>query len=116
MRRRKSQLVVTPDEDNEMKTSIPPSTNPFTSAERMRRHRERRREGLTHVSIDLRGSEIDGLVRLGFLSTETRNDVTAIRKGLYQYFQAMLDTNRGAATDLVTEQQGIVQHTEKVDV
>jgi hypothetical protein len=69
---------------------------PSAAAERMRRHRERRREGLTHVGIDLRSSEIDGLVRLGFVSAETRNDVTAVRKGLYRYFEAMLDSNRDA--------------------
>jgi hypothetical protein len=63
------------------------------AAERMRRHRQRRREGLTHVPIDLRRSEIDGLVRLGLLSAETRNDVTAIRKSLYQYFERTLDSN-----------------------
>ena len=66
------------------------------AAERMRRHRQRRRRGLTHIPIDLRRSEIDGLVRLGFLSAETRNDVTAIRKGLYQYFETRLDLNRDA--------------------
>ena len=64
------------------------------AAERMRRHRQHRREGLTHIGIDLRRSEIDGLVRLGFLSAETRNDVMAIRKGLYHYFETMLDSNR----------------------
>ena len=64
---------------------------PSAAAKRMRRHRERRREGLTHVGIDLRSSEIDGLVRLGFVSAETRNDVTAIRKGLYRYFETMLE-------------------------
>ena len=66
------------------------------AAERMRRHRQRRRYGLTYLAIELRKSEIDGLVRLGFLSAETRNDVTAIRKGLYQYFERMLDSNRDA--------------------
>jgi hypothetical protein len=69
---------------------------PSAAAERMRRHRQRRREGLIHIPIDLRSSEIDGLVRLGFLSAETRNDVTAVRKGLYQYFETMLDSNRDA--------------------
>jgi hypothetical protein len=63
------------------------------AAERMRRHRRRRREGLTHVAIDLRRSEIDALVRLGFLSTETANDVRAIKKGLYQYFESMLESS-----------------------
>jgi hypothetical protein len=61
------------------------------AAERMRRHRQRRREGLTHVAVDLRKSEIDSLVRQGFLSAETRNDVNAIRTGLYQFFERKLE-------------------------
>ena len=52
---------------------------------------ERRRNGFTHLSIDLRRSEIDGLVRLGFLSAETRNDVNAIRTALYEYFESALE-------------------------
>ena len=86
-------------QDNEQKPSIPRPGKAGTyslAAERMRRHRQRRREGLTHIGIDLRKSEIDGLVRLGFLSAETRNDVTAIRKGLYQYFETRLDLHRDA--------------------
>jgi hypothetical protein len=61
------------------------------AAERMRRHRQRQRRGLTHVAIDVRRSEIDGLVRRGFLSTETRNDVNAIRTALYKYFESTLE-------------------------
>ena len=64
---------------------------PSAAAERMRRHRERRRNGLTHLSIDLRRSEVDGLVRLKFLSAETRNDVNAIRTALYEYFESTLE-------------------------
>jgi hypothetical protein len=65
---------------------------PSAAAERMRRHRQRRRGGLTHVAIDLRRSEVDGLVRLEFLSAETRNDVNAIRKALYEFFERTLDS------------------------
>jgi hypothetical protein len=43
------------------------------AAERMRRHRQRRRDGLTYLAIEIWKSEIDGLVRLGFLSAETLN-------------------------------------------
>jgi hypothetical protein len=73
---------------NELSKRVPPI--PSAAAERMRRHRQRIQEGLTHLAIDLRRSEIDSLVRLGFLSAETRNDVTAIRKGLYRYFETVL--------------------------
>jgi hypothetical protein len=64
---------------------------PSAAAERMRRHRKRLRGGLTHIAIDLRRSEVDGLVRLGFLSAETRNDVNAIKTVLYEYFETTLE-------------------------
>jgi hypothetical protein len=85
------------DNENKSLISRPGKARTHSLAtERMRRHRQRRREGLTHIGIDLRRSEIDGLVRLGFLSAEMRNDVTAIRKGLYHYFETRLDLNRDA--------------------
>jgi hypothetical protein len=65
---------------------------PSPAAERMRLHRERLRNGLTHLAIDLRRSEVDGLVRLEFLSAETRNDVNAIRTALYEFFERTLDS------------------------
>ena len=79
---------------NELSRRVP--LIPSAAAERMRLHRERRRQGLQCIIVELRETEIDGLVRLGFLSAETRNDVMAIRKGLYQYFETMLDSNRDA--------------------
>lgn len=56
---------------------------PSPAAERMRRHRERRREGLRCLVIELRETEIDGLIRRGFITTEARNDPGAIIDGLY---------------------------------
>jgi hypothetical protein len=46
-----------------------PAATPTRSsaAERMRRHRERRREGLRCLTVELREQEIDALVRNGFL-------------------------------------------------
>ena len=44
------------------------------AAERMRRYRERRREGLRCLMIELRETEIDALIRDGLLKPETRND------------------------------------------
>jgi len=40
------------------------------AAERMRLHRERRRKGLRCLTIELRESEIDALVRMGLLRAE----------------------------------------------
>ena len=51
----------------------------------MRRHRERRREGLRCVTIELRETEIDALVRNGFLKTDARNDLRSIEMALYEF-------------------------------
>ena len=62
------------------------------AAERMRLHRERRRRGLRCLMIELRETEIDALIRKGFLTAETRNDAKPVRKALY----AFLDRTLGA--------------------
>ena len=49
-------------------TAIPPTTEPAArsaAAERMRRHRQRRRDGLRCFMIELRETEIDALIRQG---------------------------------------------------
>ena len=62
------------------------------AAERMRRHRERRRDGLRCLSIELRETEIDALISKGLLPAEMRNSLKAIREALY----AHLDSTLGA--------------------
>jgi len=52
------------------------------AAERMRLHRERRRRGLRCLTIELRETEVDALIRGGLLEQETRNDRNAILKAL----------------------------------
>jgi hypothetical protein len=61
------------------------------AAERMRRHRERRRDGLRCLIIELRETEIDALIQRGFLNDETRNDLGAIIDALYQFLDDTLD-------------------------
>jgi len=70
-------------------TNPPPATR-SAAAERMRLHRERRRDGLRCVTIELRETEIDALVRNGFLKADTRNDSYAIEVALYQFFERTL--------------------------
>jgi len=60
------------------------------AAERMRRHRERRRGGLRCLIIELRETEIDALARNGFLKTDARNDLRAIEMALYQFLERTL--------------------------
>ena len=70
-------------------------TNPATAApatrsaaaERMRRHRERRRDGLRCLIVELRETEIDALVRNGFLKADARNDPYAIEVALYEFLE-----------------------------
>ena len=61
------------------------------AAERMRLHRERRRQGLRCLTIELRETEIEALIRRGFLKSETRHDTYAVRMALYDYLDRTLD-------------------------
>lgn len=73
---------------------LPSSAEPAArtaAAERMRRHRQRRRDGLRCLIIELRETEIDDLIRKGLLKSETRNDLNAIIKALYAHLDNTLD-------------------------
>jgi hypothetical protein len=61
-----------------------------TVAERMRLYRNRRRKKLRCVTIELRETEIEALIRKGILAREMRNDTIAIREALYAYFDRTL--------------------------
>jgi hypothetical protein len=54
-------------------------------AVRMARHRSRRRKGLRCLTIELRETEIDTLIRRGWLHHDARPDVAALRKALYGF-------------------------------
>ena len=60
------------------------------AAERMRRHRERRRDGLRCVTLDVHDGEIDALARRGFLKSDTRNDFRSIEMALYVFLEHAL--------------------------
>jgi hypothetical protein len=62
------------------------------AAERMRLHRERRRKGLRCLTVELRETEIDALVRIGLLRAEMRNDPSAISEALYAHLERTLDS------------------------
>jgi hypothetical protein len=62
-----------------------------SAAARMRRHRERRRDGLRCLRIELRETEIDALIDRGLLKVETRNDLNAVRDALYAFFDQTLN-------------------------
>jgi hypothetical protein len=61
------------------------------AAERMRMHRERRRQGLRCLMIELRDTEIDALIRKGLLKPEMRNDPAEIIDALYAHLDRTLE-------------------------
>jgi hypothetical protein len=67
-----------------------PVSSPSRVAERMRRHRERRRDGLRCLIIELRETEVDALIQKRFLKSDARNDNNAVRDGLYAHLEQTL--------------------------
>ena len=65
------------------------------TAERMRLYRQRQRDGVRCVTIELRNFEIYDLISLGLLRYETRNDVDAIKLALHK----LLDQALGQTSD-----------------
>jgi hypothetical protein len=76
--------------DAEMTATPPTEPARSAAAERMRLHRERRREGLRCVIIQLRETEIDALIREGLLKSETRNDPSAVSDALHAFLDGTL--------------------------
>ena len=67
------------------------TATPSLAAERMRRHRQRRRNGLRCLMIELRETEIETLIRKGLSQREMRNDRSAIINALYDFFDRTLN-------------------------
>jgi hypothetical protein len=67
-----------------------PEVSPTSAAERMRRHRERRRDGLRCLWIELHKRELDALVRRGLLEPRSRHDENAIADALYAHLERTL--------------------------
>jgi hypothetical protein len=67
-----------------------PPTAPLTAAERQRAYRQRRRDGLRCVTLEIRDSEIDALIGKQLLKPETRNDLRAIIEAFYAFLDQTL--------------------------
>ena len=65
-----------------------PSISP--AAARMRRHRQRQREGLRCLTVQLRETEIEALIYRGLLKSETRHSKNAIINALHAFFDHTL--------------------------
>ena len=80
-------------------TAIPPPAEHATrtaAAERMRRHRQRRRDGLRCFMIELRETEIDALIRNGLLAAENRHDYVSVQSAFYAFLDHALGELRDA--------------------
>ena len=61
------------------------------AALRMRRHRERRKNSLRCLVIELRETEVTALIRKGFLKDDARNDLRAVKSAFYGFLDRTLD-------------------------
>jgi hypothetical protein len=68
------------------------------AAERMRRHRRRRRDGLRSLRIELFATEVDVLIAWGLLEEGRRDDPNAIIKALYALFDDVFRVTRNVST------------------
>ena len=76
--------------DAETVAAVAAERRASASTERMRRSRERQRKGLRCLTIELRETEIDALVRRKRLSNEDRSNLTAIRTAIYAFLDDYL--------------------------
>jgi hypothetical protein len=60
------------------------------AAKRMRRHRERKRNRMRCLMIELRETEIAALIRFGLLRSDVRHDSRSVRDALYAYLEHTL--------------------------
>ena len=67
------------------------TTQRSPAAERMRLHRERKKNGMRCLMIELRETEIEALIKKQLLKVEMRNDASAIVDALYAWFERELD-------------------------
>jgi hypothetical protein len=78
-----------------MSERIEMTTQPIArsaAAERMRLHRQRRKEDLRCLTIELREREVDVLIRRGLLEADARNDRLAVMNALHAHLEVSLRT------------------------
>jgi hypothetical protein len=67
-----------------------PNSSLSPAAARMRLHRERRRDGMRCIVLEIRATEIDALIHRRLLVAEMRNDRCAVRDALYAFLDRTL--------------------------
>ena len=66
------------------------TTSLSRGSERMRAHRQRRKAGLRCVTVELRETEVDTLIRKGLLQSENREDYASVQSALYAFLDDAL--------------------------
>ena len=76
-------------QDGDVTEASPPTDRPppLSAAQRMRRSRERRENGLFCITLELRLSEVDAFVRCGRLKPEERASPPAIKNAVYSVLE-----------------------------
>jgi hypothetical protein len=62
-----------------------------TSTDRVRRSRQRRRDGFRCFMVEIHHEEIDALVRQGHLPADSRNDGDAVVEAIYRFLDRSLE-------------------------
>jgi hypothetical protein len=63
-------------------SNIHPTRSSTPAAQRMRRYRKQRRQGLRSVRIPLHETDCDVLIRMGLLKEDQRQDPKALQKAV----------------------------------
>ena len=58
------------------------TSSPSPAAERMRLHRNRRRQGMRCVQVSLHVTKIEALIRMGYLEDRDREDPAALETAI----------------------------------
>jgi hypothetical protein len=82
-------------QDAEMGATTEPPTH-TAAADRMRRHRQRRRDGFRCLMIELRETEIDALIRKGLLQPYNRHDYDSVQLAFYAFLDLAFGELRDA--------------------
>jgi hypothetical protein len=69
-------------------TAEPVTVSP--AAQRMRRHRQRKKARLRCLTIELREREVDALIKKGLLKPEARNVTYDVQMALYAFLEGTL--------------------------
>ena len=70
---------------------VAPLRSPSPAAERMRAFRKRRRQGMHSIRITIHVTQINKLIRKGFLSQEDRGDLNALEWAIDGVISTVLD-------------------------